>query len=52
MKKERTVESIAYERMMGGVFKLLMEGVDAAPSIPEVEFLKTTPEGSRAPACC
>lgn len=25
MKKERTVESIAYEQMMGGVFKLLME---------------------------
>ena len=49
MKKERTVESIAYERMMGGVFKLLMEGVDAAPSIPEEEFLKTTPEGCSMP---
>jgi SagB-type dehydrogenase family enzyme len=45
MEKERTVESVAYERMMRGVFKLLMEGVDAAPRTPMAEFLKTTPQG-------
>lgn len=49
MKKERTVESIAYEKVMRGVFKLLMEGVDAAPSMPMEEFLKTTPQGLSMP---
>ena len=45
----RSVESIAYEKMMRLVFKQLMEGVDAAPSMPSDEFLRTTPQGLSMP---